>query len=66
MKYEELKGKTKDELETLILDAEKELFNLRLQRSTGELDKTHRFDEIRKEVARVKTYLGQLNMKGAA
>lgn len=57
MKYEELKGKSKDELSQLILDGKKELFNLRFQRTTGGLEKTHRFKQIRKEIARVKTYL---------
>ncbi len=57
MKYEDLKGKSKDELHKLILDGKKELFNLRFQRTTGELEKTHRFKEIRKDLARVNTYL---------
>jgi large subunit ribosomal protein L29 len=57
MKYEDLKGKTKDELTKLILDGKKELFNLRFQRTTGELEKTHRFKQIRREIARVQTYL---------
>ncbi len=57
MKYEDLKGKSKDELNQLLIESKKELFNLRFQRTTGELDKTHRFNEIRKDVARVQTYL---------
>ncbi len=57
MKYEDLKGKSKDELNTSILDGKKELFNLRFQRTTGELDKTHRFKEIRKDIARAYTLL---------
>jgi large subunit ribosomal protein L29 len=57
MKYEDLKGKTKDELQKQILDGKKELFNLRFQRTTGELEKTHRFREIRKNIARINTFL---------
>jgi large subunit ribosomal protein L29 len=57
MKYEDLKGKTKDELQKLILDGKKELFNLRFQRTTGELDKTHRFKQIRREIAMINTFV---------
>lgn len=57
MKYEDLKGKSADELNKLILDGKKELFNLRFQRTTGELEKTHRFKQIRKDLARVSTFL---------
>ena len=57
MKYEDLKGKSADELTKLILDGKKELFNLRFQRTTGELEKTHRFKQIRREIARITTYM---------
>ncbi len=57
MKYEDLKGKSQDELKNLLLDGKKELFNLRFQRTTGELEKTHRFNEVRKDMARIQTYI---------
>lgn len=57
MKYEDLKGKSRDELNKLVLDGKKELFNLRFQRTTGELEKTHRFKEIRKNIARINTFI---------
>lgn len=57
MKFEDLKGKTRDELNQLVLEGKKELFNLRFQRTTGELEKTHRFREIRKSIARINTYI---------
>ncbi len=60
MKYQELKGKSVDELNKLIADSKKELFNLRIRKSSGELDKTHRFSEVRKVIARVKTYLNSI------
>lgn len=66
MKYEDLKGKTRDQLNELILDGRKELFNLRFQRTTGELEKTHRFAEIRKEIARIQTYINSGAEIGAA
>jgi len=59
MKFEELKGKSVDELNKLINDIKKELFNLRFQKSSGELDKTHRFAQAKKEIARVQTYISQ-------
>ena len=65
MKFEDLKGKTKDELNKVVFDGKKELFNLRFQRTTGELDKTHRFKEIRKTIARIKTYLNAQDKKSA-
>lgn len=60
MKYQELKGKTVDELTKLIAERKKEVFNLRFRKATGELDKTHRFSEVRKEIARIQTYLRTL------
>lgn len=59
MKYEELKGKTIDELNKLLSEKKKELFNLRFQKATGELEKTHRFKEAKKEVARIMTYINE-------
>ncbi len=60
MKYQDLKGKTVDELTKLIAERKKEVFNLRFRKSTGELDKTHRFAQVRKEIARIQTYLTTL------
>jgi large subunit ribosomal protein L29 len=57
MKYEDLKGKSADELHKQLLDGRKELFNLRFQRATGELEKTHRFKQVRRDIARISTYL---------
>ncbi|MDX1949505.1 MAG: 50S ribosomal protein L29 [Rickettsiales bacterium] len=57
MKYQELKGKSVDELNKIIADSKKELFNLRIRKSTGELDKTNRFSQVKKVIARVKTYI---------
>ena len=46
-----------DELETKLREAKEELFNLRFQAATGQLEKTHRASEIRKDIARIKTVL---------
>lgn len=59
MKIAELRGKTKDELGSLLIDLKKEQLNLRFQRSTGELANTARVRVVRKSVARIKTLLAQ-------
>ncbi len=57
MKPEELRGKTVDELNDLLLDSKKELFNLRFQKASGQLENTARIREVRRDIARVKTML---------
>ena len=57
MKPEELRGKTVDELNDLLLDSKKELFNLRFQKTSGQLENTARIREVRRDIARVKTLL---------
>lgn len=57
MKAEELKGKTKDQLEKMLLDLRKEQFNLRFQRSGGQLENTSQMRKVRRDIARVKTFI---------
>lgn len=57
MKPEELRGKTVDELNDFLLDSKKELFNLRFQKASGQLENTARIREVRRDIARVKTML---------
>lgn len=59
MKASELRGKTADELKGQLVDLKKELFNLRFQKATGELNNTARFRQVRRDVARVKTLLAE-------
>jgi len=56
---ENLRANTVDELKTKIVDLKKEQFNLRFQRASGELGNTARMRTIRREIARIKTVLGQ-------
>jgi large subunit ribosomal protein L29 len=56
---ENLRANTVDELKTKIVDLKKEQFNLRFQRASGELENTARMRTIRREIARIKTVLGQ-------
>lgn len=59
MKISELRSKTTDELKGLLLSLKKEAMNLRFQKVTGELEKTSRIREVRRDVARVLTLLNQ-------
>ena len=57
MKAEELKTKTPDELQKLLLDTKKDQFNLRFQRSQGTLENTAQVRKNRRLIARIKTLL---------
>ncbi len=54
---EELNGKTAAELREELVAAKKELFNLRFQNATNQLDNTSRIKEVRKNIARISTVL---------
>jgi large subunit ribosomal protein L29 len=60
MKAEELRGKTKDQLGDQLLDLRKEQFNLRFQRSSGQLENTARVRQVRRDIARIKTVLNRM------
>jgi large subunit ribosomal protein L29 len=57
MKIAEVRGLTPDQLSDELLKLKKEQFNLRFQAATGQVEKTHRVGEVRKDIARVKTVL---------
>ena len=57
MKIADVRGLTPDQLADQLVSLKKEQFNLRFQRATGQLEKTHRVDEVRKDIARLKTVL---------
>ena len=54
---EELKGQSVAELNAQLVDAKKELFNLRFQNATNQLDNTSRIKEVRKNIARIQTVI---------
>lgn len=66
MKAEDLKTKTEDELTKLLLDARKNQFNLRFQRSGGTLENTAEIRKTRRNIARIKTFLTQKKSEAAA
>ena len=57
MNATELREKSVEELNTELLDLLKEQFNLRMQHSTGQLEKTDQLRQVRRSIARVKTIL---------
>ena len=53
----ELRGKSVAELNEELVAAKKELFNLRFQNATNQLDNTGRIKEVRKNIARIQTLI---------
>ncbi|TCK93422.1 LSU ribosomal protein L29P [Natranaerovirga hydrolytica] len=54
---EELKNKSTAELRKDLIDAKKELFNLRFQNATNQLENTSRIKEVRTNIARIQTFI---------
>ena len=57
MKIDDVRGMTPDQLAEQLVSLKKEQFNLRFQKATGQVEKTHRVGEVRKNIARIKTIL---------
>jgi large subunit ribosomal protein L29 len=62
----DIRAKTVDEIGTMILDLQKEQFNLRFQRATGQLEATGRIHIVRREIARAKTILAEKQRSAAS
>ena len=60
MNATELKEKTVDQLNELLVDLKKEAFNLRFQAATNQLENTARMRAVKKDVACVKTIINQV------
>ncbi len=58
-KIGDVRVKSADELSTMLLDLRKEQFNLRFQRATGQLEALSRIKQVRRDIARVKTIIGE-------
>ncbi len=56
---ETLRGKSAAELNEELVSAKKELFNLRFQNATNQLDNTARVGEVRKNIARIQTVIAE-------
>ena len=61
MKAEEVRKKTNDQLKTELQNLYKESFNLRFQKSSGQLENTSRIKDTKKQIARLKTQLSNFN-----
>ncbi len=59
MKAKELRNLTNEELEQQLDELKEELFNLRFQKATVQLDNPARISEVKKDIARVKTILNE-------
>ena len=64
MKAEDLRAQTSDELGDQLLRLKKEQFNLRFQKASGQLENTTRVREVRRDIARIKTLLGEKSRAG--
>lgn len=66
MYAKELRGKSKQELETQLIELRREQFNMRMQRAMGQFSQTHQVKRVRRDIARIKTVLGELQRKNQA
>ena len=60
-KVGDVRVKSADELQQMLVDLRKEQFNLRFQRATGQLEAVGRIKEVRRTIARVKTVMAERN-----
>lgn len=59
MKASEVRAKSTDQMKEELASLKKEQFNLRFQKATGQLEKTARVRQIRRNIARIKTIARQ-------
>ena len=59
MKAADVRAKTDDELKTELAQLAKEVFNLRFQKASGQMENTARMRQARRDAARIKTVLGE-------
>lgn len=64
MKMTELRNKSAKDLDERLTDLKREQFNLRMQKASGQLAKTHEVRRTRRDVARVKLALAEKNKQG--
>jgi large subunit ribosomal protein L29 len=62
---EDLRNKSVDELLIELVDAKKELFNLRFQKATNQTENTGRIRTVRKNIARIQTIMTEKKMQEA-
>ena len=65
MKATEIRSLSSEELNAKLADLKKDLFNLRLQHATNQLDNPIRIAEVKKDIARVKTIIREQQLAAA-
>ena len=63
MKANELRGLTADELNAKLADLKKDLFMLRMQHATNQLDNPLKLADVKKDIARIKTVLREKELE---
>ena len=66
MSAREMRAKSSEEIGGTLVDLKKEQFNLRFQRATGQLENTARVRQVRRDIARVKSILGERSRAAAS
>ena len=66
MKASDIRARTEDELNDQLETMGKEIFNLRFQRASGQLENTARVRQVRRDIARIKTVLGERRRQAQA
>lgn len=61
MKAQELREKSDEELNKLLLEMRQEQFNMRMQNGSGQPPRSSQIKSVRRDIARIKTILGQKN-----
>ena len=61
LKAETFRANSSDELKAKLVELKKEQFNLRFRQASGELESSARIKSVRREIARIKTVLGEQN-----
>lgn len=61
---EDLKAQTPEELDGSLADAKRELFNLRFQLATGQLENTARLQQVKRQAARIRTEMRARELAG--
>ncbi len=65
MKAIDVRARTADELSELLEDLQKTAFNLRFQKASGQLENTAEIRQVRRDIARIKTVLGEKSRAAA-
>ena len=66
MNANDLRGMSQEDLNKELLNLRREQFSLRMQRATGQLARPHEYGRVKKDIARVKTILGELKQTSAS